>query len=50
MIYLSIFTAFVIDSFLNQYTLSKSGEFPWVQQENLISERLTRQGYRIIRR
>ncbi|CAF4442256.1 unnamed protein product, partial [Rotaria sp. Silwood2] len=47
---LNIFTAFVIDSFLNQYTLSKSKEFPWMQQENLIAERLTRQGYRIIRR
>ncbi|UJR32188.1 hypothetical protein I4U23_019652 [Adineta vaga] len=47
---LNIFTAFVIDSFLNQYTLSKSKEFPWVEQENIIAERLSRHGFRIIRR
>ncbi|CAF0844052.1 unnamed protein product [Rotaria sordida] len=47
---LNIFTAFVIDSFLNQYILSKSKEFPWIEQENLIAERLTQQGYRVIRR
>ncbi|CAF0832205.1 unnamed protein product [Adineta ricciae] len=47
---LNIFTAFVIDSFLNQYTLSKSKEFPWVEQENIITDRLTRQGFRVIRR
>ncbi|CAF3465212.1 unnamed protein product [Rotaria sp. Silwood1] len=47
---LNIFTAFVIDSFLNQYILSKSKEFPWMEQENVIAERLTQQGYRIIRR
>ncbi|CAF0966269.1 unnamed protein product [Adineta steineri] len=47
---LNIFTAFVIDSFLNQYILSQSKKFPWVEQENIIAERLTEQGYRIIRR
>ncbi|CAF3508296.1 unnamed protein product [Rotaria sp. Silwood1] len=47
---LNIFTAFVIDSFLNQYILSKSKEFPWMEQENVIAERLTQHGYRIIRR
>ncbi|CAF4788724.1 unnamed protein product [Rotaria socialis] len=47
---LNIFTAFVIDSFLNQYTLSKSKEFPWIQQENIIAGRLKGKGYRVIRR
>ena len=50
MIYFSIFTAFIIDSFLNQYTLSKSKEFPWIQQENVIAQRLIQQGYRIFRK
>ena len=40
----------MIDSFLNQYLLSKTKDFPWTSQENLIDERLTQQGYRIIRR
>lgn len=48
--YFSIFTAFVIDSFLTQYILSTSREFPWVQQEDTIAKRLTEQGYRILRR
>ncbi len=37
----SIFTAFVIDSFLSQYILSQSKEFPWTHQEEIITTRLT---------
>lgn len=47
---LNIFTAFVIDSFLNQYALSQNRDFPWVNQEITIVKRLIDQGYRIFRR
>ena len=46
----SIFTAFVIDSFLNQYILSQNKEFPWSHQEEVITQRLTEKGYRVFRR
>ncbi len=46
----SIFTAFVIDSFLSQYILSETKEFPWTHQEEIITKRLTDKGYRVFRR
>ena len=46
----SIFTAFIIDSFLSQYLSSQNKEYPWTQQEETINKRLTDKGYRIFQR
>ncbi|CAF0912855.1 unnamed protein product [Didymodactylos carnosus] len=47
---LNIFTAFVLDSFLTQYVLSRNKQFPWTQQEQIISDRLKKENYVVIRR
>jgi len=49
-LFFSIFTAFVIDSFLNQYALSENRDFPWMNQENTVAKRLTDHNYLIFRR